>query len=149
MGPMRRAFITAAMWMSFAACAQEAKAPAEIPVDRSAVSGRPQRIYIFYSVNPDCSSRGEVDVRIVSPPAHGEVHLEKGHDFPNYGRDNPRAECNRQEVPAQALFYKSSAGYSGPDAVVIEALYPDGNSYATRIRIDVWPESSLQGVRTQ
>ena len=139
----------AALLATFAAWADEAKAPAEIPVDRAAVSGRMQRISLFYSLNPDCAVRGEVAIRVTSAPAHGAVHLEQGSDFPNFTRDNARYECNKQQVPVQALFYQSGAGYSGPDSFVVEVLYPDGNSYTTRFRIDVWPERSVESARTK
>jgi hypothetical protein len=143
-----RAFIAAAaLLVTFAASAQEPKAPAEIPIDRAAVSGHPQRIYTYYVLNPDCTVRGEAVFRVTSSPAHGEVHLEAGRDFPSFTRDNARFECNKQEVPVRTLFYQSKAGYSGPDTFVMEALYPDGHTYITRFRIDVWPEASIDSVR--
>ena len=150
MGSTTRAGMTAAaLLVTFASWAEDAKPPAEIPVDRAAVSGRLQRIHFFYSINPDCAVRGDVVVRVVSAPAHGEIHLEKANDFPSYGRDNARFDCNKQEVPVEALFYQSAAGYSGADSLVIEALYPDGNRYTTRFKIDVWPENAIESVRTK
>jgi hypothetical protein len=149
MGSTMKALMTAAaLLVTFVACAEDAKPPAEIPIDRAAVSGRPQRMYVFYSINPDCGVRGEVGIRIAAAPAHGEVRLEQSTDFPSYGRDNVRFECNKHEVPVEALFYKSSDGYSGPDSFAVEALYPDGNTYTTRFRIEVWPERALERTRT-
>src|SRR6185503_836107 len=50
--------------------------PATPPVERAAVAGHRQRLNIYYSVNPDCASRGKVQVRTVSAPQHGKVGLE-------------------------------------------------------------------------
>lgn len=136
-------FFAAAMFaaslpaMGQASATPEAK-PASPPVERAAVSGRSQRMAVFYSLNPDCAARGAVQLRTVSPPEHGKISFENASDFPNYDKDNPRFECDKAEVPVVALYYRSEDGYSGPDSFTIESLYPDGNGRTTRYVVDVW-----------
>ena len=58
--------------------------PASTPASSSAlptmtvVSGERQRIDFISVLSPDCSSVGYVTVRIIAPPAHGELTTEKG-----------------------------------------------------------------------
>jgi hypothetical protein len=64
--------------------------PASTPALSSAlptltvVSGERQRIDFISVLNPDCSSAGYVTVRVIAPPAHGELTTEKGIDYPTY-----------------------------------------------------------------
>src|SRR5215475_11348111 len=65
---------------------------------RAMTSGTEQLVSFLYALNPDCSSRGDVEVRLVTPPAHGTLRLEKLSDFPDYGKDNDRSACNERLI---------------------------------------------------
>ena len=116
----------------------EAGAPPQRPLERGALSGRIQSLDYYYDIKPDCTAEGPVEVRIVTPPAHGTLTVERGVDYPNFSRDNVRYECNRQEVPVVKIYYRSEAGYSGADSVAIDILYADGKTRHTIYSVDVW-----------
>jgi hypothetical protein len=104
--------------------------PASTPASSSTsytvtvVSGERQRINFISVLNPDCSSAGYVSVRVIAPPAHGELTTEKGIDYPTYPKDNQRYSCNLQKVPLLNIYYRSTPGYVGLDTVTIEAISP-------------------------
>jgi len=88
------------------------------------VSGERQRIDFISVLNPDCSSAGYVTVRVITPPAHGELTIEKGIDYPSYPKDNQRYQCNLKKVPLVNAYYRSIPGYLGVDTVTIEWISP-------------------------
>jgi hypothetical protein len=88
------------------------------------VSGERQRINFISVLNPDCSSAGYVTVRIIMPPAHGELTTEKGIDYPSYPQANQRYQCNLKKVPLVNVYYRSVPGYVGVDTVTIEWISP-------------------------
>ena len=106
--------------------------PASTPASSSApptseltvVSGERQRIDFISVLNPDCSSAGYVTVRVIAPPAHGELTTEKGIDYPTYPKDNQRYQCNLKRVPLVNVYYRSIPGYVGVDTVTIEWISP-------------------------
>ena len=106
--------------------------PASTPASSSApptseltvVSGERQRIDFISVLNPDCSSAGYVTVRVIAPPAHGELITEKGIDYPTYPKDNQRYQCNLKKVPLVNVYYRSIPGYVGVDTVTIEWISP-------------------------
>ena len=63
-------------------------------------------------------------VRIITPPAHGELTTEKGIDYPTYPKDNQRYQCNLKKVPLVNIYYRSIPGYVGVDTVTIEWISP-------------------------
>jgi hypothetical protein len=104
--------------------------PASTPASSSAlptltvVSGERQRIDFISVLNPDCSSAGYVTVRVIAPPAHGELTTEKGIDYPTYPKNNQRYQCNLKKVPLVNIYYRSVPGYVGVDTVTIEWISP-------------------------
>jgi hypothetical protein len=88
------------------------------------VSGERQRIDFISVLNPDCSSAGYVTVRVIAPPAHGELTTEKGIDYPTYPKNNQRYQCNLKKVPLVNIYYRSIPGYVGVDTVTIEWISP-------------------------
>jgi len=106
------------------AVTEPAPTPASAPATVTVVSGERQRIDFISVLNPDCSSAGYVTVRVIAPPAHGELTIEKGIDYPTYPKDNQRYQCNLKKVPLVNVYYRSISGYLGVDTVTIEWISP-------------------------
>jgi len=100
-------------------------------------SGRPLQLYHAYATNPDCSSAGAVVVRVAQPPAHGRVSIRQTGVFPAFPASNPRSACNRRRVPGVEAVYVSERGYTGPDIVVLQALFPAGRGVNVTLPIHV------------
>ena len=77
---------------------------------RTVASGERQRIGFFYYVNPDCTSGGYMTVRIITPPAHGELTTDRGVDYTNFPEENQRYQCNLIKSPVINVYYKSNFG---------------------------------------
>lgn len=86
------------------------------------------RISWFSSMNPDCSSDGEIQYRILKKPSHGEISIVNDLGFPSYPNDNVRSSCNSKKLPTLNIFYKPSDGYIGEDHLEFVVLYPDGTA---------------------
>ena len=94
-------------------------------------TGKPRQVGFFAAINPDCSSSGDTDARIIKKPEHGEVELEQGSGFATatYKQDNPRYACNAKAVQGTRVKYTSKDGYIGKDAFEVEFLYsPAGDA---------------------
>ena len=100
-------------------------APADAAT-RVAVSGKPLLLYRGYSANPNCGPDGEVTVRVLTPPEHGRVNIRKARVFPRFPESNPRYVCNRRGVAGVEATYTSARGYTGPDNVALEVIFPNG-----------------------
>jgi hypothetical protein len=109
------------------------------PIRKTVLSGRLDKFDYWYSTNPDCTARGYPDVRVVTPPAHGTITLDKGEDYPFFPDDNVRKACNKQKVPATQTYYQSHPGFSGTDTVEVEVLFPGGRTRRATYAITVWP----------
>jgi hypothetical protein len=99
---------------------------AAIAQTRTVVAGKPFKLHEAYATNPDCSSVGDVVIRVVSPPSNGRVSIARGRVFPNFPPSNVRSDCNRRRVPGTIATYTAQRGYSGPDSVSLEIIYPTG-----------------------
>jgi|EndMetStandDraft_6_1072998.scaffolds.fasta_scaffold344677_2 hypothetical protein len=105
--------------------------------DKVVASGRPLMLYEAYSTNPDCSSAGQVVLRVAQSPEHGRVNIRQTGVFPRFPEVNPRSACNRRRVPGVQAIYVSQRGYLGTDYVVLEALFPAGRGVRIRLPIRV------------
>jgi hypothetical protein len=76
-------------------------------------SGTNQRIGFFYWLNPDCSSAGNVNVRVTKQPEHGSTETVTTSNFPFFSKDNVRAKCNEHKVRGVQRNYKSAEKYTG------------------------------------
>jgi hypothetical protein len=90
------------------------------------VAGHQVQVRWAYSVNPDCSSAGQIVVRITQPPQHGRVVIRNGRNFPNFPNSSKFYVCNTRRVPGVEAFYQSEPGYTGFDSVGFETIYPNG-----------------------
>ena len=98
-------------------------------------SGANQSIGFYTSLNPDCTSRGTVDIRITKQPKHGALNIAAATGFPNYPKENIRYKCNQHRVKGMQINYKSVVKYSGDDALELLVLFPNG--FAWEVQYDV------------
>jgi hypothetical protein len=91
-----------------------------------AVSGLPARLAHVTSLNLDCSSVGETVVRVVKTPEHGVVTVRQGEGYSSYASENPRHPCDFRPTPGTNLMYVSNPGYTGPETVAVDAIFPSG-----------------------
>jgi hypothetical protein len=124
---MRIAYLVLVLLFSFA--------PAH--AEKVVASGRPLTLYQASSTNPDCSSAGAVVLRVAQGPEHGRVSVRPTGVFPTFAAANPRSVCNRRRVAGMQATYVSQRGYIGPDAVVLEALFPNGQGRRITVSIRV------------
>ncbi len=106
-------------------------------LSKTALSGASINIYHAYSVNPDCSSAGQMVVRVTNPPQHGRIVVKNAQVFPFFPEFNPRSVCNRRRVPGVRVFYSSDRGYTGSDAAAIEIFSPSGQTHDVSYSISV------------
>jgi hypothetical protein len=102
---------------------------------RVVASGTNTRIGFFYWLNPDCSSGGNVNVRVTKQPEHGSTEAVPTSNFPFFAKDNVRARCNEHKVRGVQLNYKSAEKYVGNDELELLVLFPTG--YAWEVHYDV------------
>ncbi|KRB23347.1 MULTISPECIES: hypothetical protein [Mesorhizobium] len=96
---------------------------------KTALSG--QEIYVFggTTLNPDCSSAGKDDVRVVSGPSHGNVKLVHGKVHPSYAKSNERSKCNARMADGVKALYRSKPGFTGWDQVTFSVHTYEGNAF--------------------
>ena len=101
------------------------------------VPGHQVRVLWAYSLNPDCTSLGQVVVRMTQPPQHGRVTTRSGRSFPTFASSNSHSVCNTRRVPGVEAYYQPAAGYAGSDAVSFEVMFPSGNYQQSTANIQV------------
>lgn len=95
-------------------------------VVREIFSGSESRIAAMTYINPDCSSGLAPEVRIVSPPANGDVRLQQETAPLARGPNDPMARCNGKPADGVTIYYKSKSGYTGTDTVMVEVDFRHG-----------------------
>jgi hypothetical protein len=99
------------------------------------LSGTNQRIGFFHFLNPDCSTRNDVTIRVTKEPEHGTIKSAPATDFARYGKDNIRFKCNQQRVRGTEIKYTSAEKYTGNDVVEVTVIFGDG--FAWEVHYDV------------
>jgi hypothetical protein len=97
-------------------------------------SGTNQRIIFVTWLNPDCTSAGNINIRIINQPEHGKVETTATSDYPHYSKEQIRFKCNQHKVKGMAVNYTADK-YAGDDAFDILVIYPDG--FAWEIHYDI------------
>jgi hypothetical protein len=106
-------------------------------VTRTVVSGKEQRVWFNSHVHPDCSSAGEMVVRITKEPEHGKVSVASGKEYPGYPKESIRYKCNQHKVDVKKLLYKSEDKYTGDDAFQALIIFEDGYAWVVLIDLKV------------
>jgi hypothetical protein len=104
-------------------------------VKRVVASGINNQLAFFVALNPDCTSRGEMVVRVINKPAHGGAETSPISDYLRAPQAKEFPNCAKQKVKGIALNYKSESKYVGDDALDVIGFYPDG--WALEIHIDL------------
>ncbi|MGY5802431.1 hypothetical protein ACXHMN_13975 [Rhizobium sp. LEGMi12c] len=87
-----------------------------------AVSGERTRIGRDWSLNPDCSVRGNPSVRVLQAPKHGKLTIQREDVFPYWKNGN----CNAKKVVGNAQYYTSDRGFVGTDSALTRHSYANG-----------------------
>ena len=119
-----RAFVSFAA-MTFVS-AWSAQAQVTTMPFKIARSGVPLKLTAVSSINPNCSSRGTSEVRLIAQPAGGQITLKYASDYPSLPASDPAFACDRRRVPATLVYYRSSPGFRGNDSVDLELVFPTG-----------------------
>ena len=101
---------------------------------RTVPSGANQRIEFITALNPDCTSSGDVDVRVTKQPEHGKLDTTPTSYFPNYSKQSNRYKCTQHKVKGVLVNYKPEK-YVGEDAFDILIIYPGG--FAREVHYDI------------
>ena len=104
---------------------------------RVVASGKKVRVSFFTSLNPDCTSRGDTDIRITKQPEHGTVETASEISYPGYPKDHVRFKCNEHKVKGVQVNYKSAEKYDGDDAFELLALFPNGFGWEVHYDVSV------------
>ena len=104
-------------------------------VKRVVASGITNQLAFFVTLNPDCSSRGEMVVRITNNPQHGSAQTSTISGYLRASQVKEHPNYGKEKVKGIALNYKAESKYTGDDALDIIAFYPDG--WAREIHLDL------------
>jgi hypothetical protein len=77
--------------------------------ERVVPKGEARTLLFNASVNPDCSSSGNVVPRLTRKPQHGSARFEERENFSTFTGEY--VHCNKQKVPGVALIYKPDVGF--------------------------------------
>jgi hypothetical protein len=102
---------------------------------RVIASGAKQQIGFYASLNPDCTARGDVNVRVTKQPEHGTVETVARTDYVHYPKESIRSKCNQQKVKGTLVNYKAAEKYTGNDEFDLLILFPAG--YAWEFHYDI------------
>jgi hypothetical protein len=92
---------------------------------RTVPSGTNQRIEFLTALNPDCTSSGDITVRVIKQPEHGKLETTPASHFPGFSKQSNRYKCTQQKVKGVLVNYKPEK-YVGEDAFDILIIYPGG-----------------------
>jgi hypothetical protein len=106
-------------------------------VARGAISGVPQHVGFYYSVNPDCSSDGLVQMQLKSPPTHGSVAFVNADGYTNFSSTSPGHECNNKKSPGVKVVYTSAKDFVGSDEFSVQGVGPHGRYMETDYAVKV------------
>jgi hypothetical protein len=99
------------------------------------VAGTKQRIGFFHFLNPDCSARSDINIRVTKEPEHGAIDTASVTDFAHYRKDNLRYKCNQQRVRGTEVKYKPAEKYVGSDEVELTVIFGEG--FAWEVHYDI------------
>jgi hypothetical protein len=101
---------------------------------RTVPSGANQRIEFITALTPDCTSSGDINVRVIKQPEHGKLETTPTSYFPHFSKQNIRYKCNHHRVKGVLVNYKAEK-YIGEDAFDILIFYPGG--FAREVHYDI------------
>jgi hypothetical protein len=69
---------------------------------------------------------GFATIRMMEEPKHGKITIENGTGFTNFPDNNPRVECNKRKSDGVVVTYQPAPGYTGPDSIDFDTIFPTG-----------------------
>jgi hypothetical protein len=106
-------------------------------VARGAISGAPQHVGFYYSVNPDCTSDGLVQTQLKSSPANGSVAFVKADGYSSFPSTSAGHECNSRKSPGVEVIYTSAKNFVGTDEFTVLGVGPHGKYMETDYTVKV------------
>ena len=106
-------------------------------LERGAISGVPQHVGFYYSVNPDCTSSGLVQTQLKTPPAHGSVAFVQADGYTNFSSTDPGYACNSRKSPGVEVMYTSAQDFVGTDRFTVQGIGPKGRFMETDYTVKV------------
>ena len=104
---------------------------------RVVASAANTRIGFFYALNPDCTTSGNVNIRVTKQPEHGSTETTTAINFPYYPKEHVRFKCNDHKVRGMQVNYKSAEKYVGSDELELLVLFSNGFAWEVHYNIDV------------
>lgn len=100
-------------------------------------AGQTLKVTFYLAIHADCTSIGDITVRVTQSPANGTVTTKKAVDFPNFAPTSDRAHCNSRRVPSVQIDYRPEANFVGSDSVSLDVIYPTGGEQQDSFHIVV------------
>jgi hypothetical protein len=65
------------------------------------------------------------------------VAVRAGDGYTNFVQANPRNHCNYRPTPGVNVTYTAERGYTGPDTVALDAIFPTGQEQQINYNLNV------------
>jgi hypothetical protein len=87
---------------------------------------------VYADIKPDCTAGQLPAIRLIKPPAHGTVTIQRG----NLKGTNFK-QCLAFEIPALSAVYRATENYTGADEFVLEVIGNNGRKQVQHFRVTV------------
>jgi len=117
---------------------------AQTPTVERQVKGKPDtniNAGIFATIRNNCTAGPLPAVRLVTPPAHGQVTVKQGKL-----RATNLKQCLGMELPAFIAIYRSAQDFIGQDIFMLEVTGAGGKTQLQRITVTVMKATPGQGI---
>src|SRR6476661_8855180 len=122
----------------------QTQTPAQTPTVERQVKGKPDtniNAGIFATIRNNCTAGPLPAVRLVMPPAHGQVTVKQGKL-----RATNLKQCLGMELPAFIAIYRSAQDFIGQDIFMLEVTGAGGKTQLQRIIVTVMKATPGQGI---
>ncbi len=96
---------------------------------------------VFISIHKDCTAAPLPVVRLIIPPAHGNITVKQGRL-----RVTNLRHCLGADLPAFVAIYRSAANFIGQDVFTLEVIGSGGKAQFQRITVTVMKPGAGQGI---
>jgi hypothetical protein len=117
---------------------------AQTPTVERQVKGKPDtniNAGIFATIRHNCTAGPLPAVRLIAPPAHGQVTVKQGRL-----RATNVKQCLGLELPAFIAIYRSAQDFIGQDIFTLEVTSAAGKTEVQRITVTVMKTTPGQGI---
>lgn len=106
-------------------------------VSRVYPAGKTSQLSFFHHVKSDCSSGGYATVRVITAPANGTLTTQNGTGPISLPASSSSANCNGKQTNGVRVLYTPRSGYSGPEQITVESIFPNGRANVVSYNINV------------